>query len=236
VLVGFLAASVSVRPAHARRRKAQNLLPNNFACVMRSLPTIADKEARKGSCYGHYFSKLWAAVHGSESGAGKGFFRAAGLRRIFGRGLVHSSVGEVAFMNGCRALLLIGAVLAGFWAPSPAYAQAKRDTAGMPIPSWLFPSSEARARRACIDKQPECRGTVRAQIEYEKSISLLFPWIALGIAIIGVLFYLRKQEQKKMQTRKVAQRHHDPAAFRKLDKDRKERKADDEDNDGDRFG
>jgi hypothetical protein len=87
---------------------------------------------------------------------------------------------------------------------------------GMPIPSFFFSTSEARQRNACADELPECRPSVRAQMEQEMAYSMILPWVLAGGGILIGLFYLRKQEKKKLKLRKAAQRHHDPSKFRKL--------------------
>jgi hypothetical protein len=135
-------------------------------------------------------------------------------------------------MTRGRLLLLTLAFLAaslGVGAPSPATAQVIKPY-GMPIPSFFFPAGEKRAREACADNLPSCRATVRAQMEFEMAISLIIPWIILGVGIVIALMYLRKQEQEKKKARDLARRHHDPGAFRKLDKEKSEQKnADDDD-------
>jgi len=102
---------------------------------------------------------------------------------------------------------------------------------GMPIPSFFFPAAEQRAREACAQERPECRASVRADMEQEMAISLVIPWVILGVGILIVLLYLRKQEKAKQKARMAARQHHDPAAFRKLDREKEERKRGDDDDD-----
>ncbi len=64
---------------------------------------------------------------------------------------------------------------------------------------------------------------MRAQMEFERSITVIFPWAALGVAILGVLFWLRAQEKKKEAHRRAARRKHDPDTFRNLDKTQAEK-------------
>ena len=113
---------------------------------------------------------------------------------------------------------------------TPAQAQVFKPH-GMTIPGLFFSTSEQRARQACIDDRPECRNSIRAEVEQEMAISLVAPWILLAVAILSVLFWLRGQEKKKDRARLAARRHHDPEKFRKLDRDKTERTAtaDDED-------
>jgi hypothetical protein len=103
----------------------------------------------------------------------------------------------------------------------PASAQIMPDQ-GIPLPFFRSRSEEI-ARRACRENLPECRASVRAQMELEQSITVIVPWAALGIAILGILFWLRAQEKKKEQKRRRARRHHDPSTFRNLDKTQADR-------------
>ncbi len=106
---------------------------------------------------------------------------------------------------------------------------------GIPLPGFRSRAEEL-ARRACRENLPECRASVRAQMDLERNITIIAPWAALGVAILAVLFWLRAQEKKKERKRLDARRRHDPSTFRNLDKtqadrDReKEREA--ENNDG----
>ena len=77
--------------------------------------------------------------------------------------------------------------------------------------------------------RPECRASVRAQMDYEMSISLIVPWALLGLAVLGVLGWMQMQEKKKQKARLRARAHHDPGKFRKLDSEREERKRDQDD-------
>lgn len=136
-------------------------------------------------------------------------------------------------MRRCRLFILIFAMfvaLAGVGASAPAHAQVIKPY-GMPIPSFFFSAGERRARDACADNRPECRASVRAQMEQEMAISLVIPWVILAIGILIVLFYLREQERKKAKAAGIARSHHDPGAFRKLDREprTKGNNADDDD-------
>ena len=103
---------------------------------------------------------------------------------------------------------------------------------GIPIPSFFFSGVARRAREACAEERPECRASVRADMEQEKAVSLMLPWLLLGLAILGSLFGLRAQDKKKERARAAARRHHEPGAFRKLDQEPKVRTNDpDEDDD-----
>lgn len=136
-------------------------------------------------------------------------------------------------MRRYRLLFLAFAMVIGFSgvaAPRPAAAQVIKPY-GMPIPSFFFPAGERRAREACAEESPNCRASVRAQMEQEMAISLVIPWILLGAGVLLVLFYLRAEEKKKAKARELARRHHDPGAFRKLDRDKTEKKKTDDDDD-----
>ena len=98
----------------------------------------------------------------------------------------------------------------------------KRD--GFTIP-WFRSAADQRARDACLNNQPDCRPSVKADIDQEKAISLIVPCALLGFAVLGVLFWLRKLEQDKVKKRRDAQRKHDPKAFKKLDQTKEDRAA-----------
>ncbi len=112
-------------------------------------------------------------------------------------------------------------LLGGFIPPAGAQIM-KRD--GFTFP-WFRSAGEQRAREACLNKQPDCRPSVKADIDQEKAISLLVPWALLGFAVLGILFWLRKLEQDKIKKRRDAQRKHDPKAFKKLDQTKEDRAA-----------
>lgn len=126
------------------------------------------------------------------------------------------------------------AALSGVGFPQPAAAQVIKPY-GMPIPSFFFPAGERRAREACADELPTCRATVRAQMEQEMAISLVIPWVILGVGVLIALFYLRKQEKEKAKAREMARRHHDPGAFRKLDSEKTSKTADPDDEDNEQL-
>jgi hypothetical protein len=131
-----------------------------------------------------------------------------------------------------RRLVAALAVLMTLLPAMPVQAQVMTPN-GWPVPSFFFSGTEQRAREACAEKRPECRASVRAQMEYEMAISLFIPWVLVGIAALGGLSYARVQEKKKQKARMLARAHHDPGKFRKLDADGNTpaRKTDDDDED-----
>lgn len=108
---------------------------------------------------------------------------------------------------------------AGALLATPALAQDMGES-GMAIPSFFFSRSERLAREACENDLPECRGDIRRQMSFEKEISLFIPWFGLGIGLIFILMYARKQEKLKEARRKMAQRQHVAGSFKNLDVDR----------------
>jgi hypothetical protein len=94
---------------------------------------------------------------------------------------------------------------------------------GMAIPSFFFSGSERRAREACENRLPECRPAVRAQMSFERDISLFFPWIGLALAVLIALNLARKREIEKEKKRKLAQAHHVTGAYRKMGEDQQPR-------------
>jgi hypothetical protein len=123
-----------------------------------------------------------------------------------------------------RLCLLLLLVLGAGVLASPARAQIVKPD-GMTIP-WFHSPAERRAREACEQNLPECRASVRQEIAKEKAASMVTPWLILGFAVLGVLLWLRGQERRRERKRAAAQRHHDPQAYRKLDRTREERDAD----------
>lgn len=121
------------------------------------------------------------------------------------------------------SLVLTLLMLAGIGS-TPATAQIMKPD-GFAIP-WFHSPAERQAREACEQNLPECRASVRQEIAKEKAATVITPWLILGVAILGVLFWMRAQEKKKEKRRVRAQRHHDPNAYRRLDKTREEREAD----------
>jgi hypothetical protein len=115
---------------------------------------------------------------------------------------------RIFFRRGISAL--VGTSIAG-----PALAQDMGQN-GVAIPSFFFSGYERRQREACENKLPECRPAVRAQINFEKDISLFIPWVGLGLGVIALLAYMRKKEQQKEAKRKLAQAHHVPGSFKKM--------------------
>ena len=104
---------------------------------------------------------------------------------------------------------------------------------GVDLP-WFRSASERAQRDACRRNLPECRASVRAQMQFEASITVILPWVALGVAILGALFWLRGKEKKRERQRRLARMHHTPGAFKKLDKS-KDAKRDDDDEEADRL-
>lgn len=131
-------------------------------------------------------------------------------------------------MNRTRVFLSVLALLLGFAALPPVQAQEMR-TPGIDF-SWFRSSQEQAQRDACRRNLPECRATVRAKMNFEQSITVIVPWAGLGIAILGVLLWLRGKEKKRERQKRLARMNHTPGAQRKLDK-AKEEKADEEETD-----
>ena len=98
----------------------------------------------------------------------------------------------------------------------------------MTIPFFFFSPSEQRAREACANELPTCRSSVRAEMDHEMAISLIIPWALVGFGMIYVLIWLRAQEKKKQKAASAARARHSPGSFRKLDRDGKEKKANDD--------
>jgi hypothetical protein len=97
---------------------------------------------------------------------------------------------------------------------------------GFTLPCIFCTASERLLRRQCADNQPECRPSVRKQMEQEMAASLITPWLLLGAGVLGALLFLRMREVKRAKHRRMAQRHHDPRTYRKLDKTREDRAED----------
>lgn len=116
---------------------------------------------------------------------------------------------------------------------APARAQVMPEQ-GMTLP-WFRSRSEEIQRDACRRNLPECRASVRAQMDLEQSITVILPWAALGVAVLGVLFYLRAQEKKRERKKKLARMHHTPGAFKTLDKGKPAKSEDDEEAERDRM-
>ena len=88
--------------------------------------------------------------------------------------------------------------------PAPVRAQEMR-TPGIDF-GWFRSSTERAQREACRRNLPECRASVRAQMNIEQSITVIVPWAALGFAILGVLFWLRKA-RKTARARQETRTH-----------------------------
>jgi hypothetical protein len=110
-------------------------------------------------------------------------------------------------------------------------------TQGIPIP-WFHSPVERAQRDACRRNLPECRASVRAQMEIEQAITVILPWAGLGVAALIGLFWLRAQEKKRERARQQARLHHTPGAFKKLDKEKRAKgeNGDDEEEGADRAG
>jgi len=131
------------------------------------------------------------------------------------------------------ATLLSAGVAAAPVLVAPARAQVMPEQ-GMTLP-WFRSRSEEIQRDACRRNLPECRASVRAQMDLEQSITVILPWAALGVAVLGVLFYLRAQEKKRERKKKLARMHHTPGAFKTLDKGKPAKSEDDEEAERDRM-
>jgi hypothetical protein len=130
-------------------------------------------------------------------------------------------------MTGTRTILGVFALLVGLSVLAPARAQVM-PSQGIDLP-WFTSKAEQAQRDACRRNLPECRSSVRAQMALEESITVIVPWAGLGLAILGVLLWLRAQEKKRARRKKLARMHHTPGAFKKLDKDKREKtESDDE--------
>ncbi len=136
-----------------------------------------------------------------------------------------------SLMKILRAAVLCSAVALGTVATAPPATAQIIKPYGMAIPSFFFSAGERRAREACVENRPECRASVRAEIEQEMLISLIIPWALLGVGILIVLFALRNAERKKLKAAAEARRHHDPGKFRKLDREKSEQRNTDDDAD-----
>lgn len=138
----------------------------------------------------------------------------------------------MSFTRALLAAVVLLVALGGVPTPgaildaAPAYAQVM-PAQGLDLP-WFRSKSEQAQREACRRNQPDCRSSVREQMEFEQSITVTLPWAGLGVAILAVLFWLRAQEKKRERQKKIARMHHTPGAFKKLDKEKKERSAGDE--------
>jgi hypothetical protein len=127
-------------------------------------------------------------------------------------------------------LFLPLAVLMPFAAP--AMAQDMGDN-GWTLPDFLFSRGTQLARAVCETKQGNCRPDVRAQMEIERTVSLIAPWFLLAGAMAGVLAYVKRAERKKEAHRRKAKRNHVPGSFRKTTapEDKEERRSPDDDDD-----
>jgi len=131
-------------------------------------------------------------------------------------------------MRRTRAILSALVLLLGLAELAPVRAQVM-PSQGIDIP-WFRSSSERAQRDACRRNLPECRAAVRAQMDLEQSITVILPWASLGVAILGVLFWLRNQEKKRERQRKLARMHHAAGSYKKQDGAKKpDPRADDED-------
>ena len=130
-------------------------------------------------------------------------------------------------MRRTRAIFSALVLLLGLAQLAPVRAQVM-PSQGIDIP-WFTSTSERAQREACRRNLPECRATVRAQMAVEQSITVMLPWAALGVAIIGVLFWLRNQEKKRERQKKLARMHHASAPKHRDNKTQKTDSRDDDD-------
>ncbi len=131
-------------------------------------------------------------------------------------------------MRRTRAIFTALVLLLGLAQFVPAHAQVM-PSQGIDIP-WFRSTSERAQREACRRNLPECRATVRAQMAFEESITVILPWASLGVAILGVLLWLRNQEKKRERQKKLARMHHAAAGPKNRDKPQKTSSStDDED-------
>ena len=129
-------------------------------------------------------------------------------------------------MSRTRAIVLASVILLGLALLAPARAQVM-PSQGIDF-SWFRSASDRAQRDACRRNLPECRAAVRAQMDFEESITVILPWAGLGVAILGVLIWLRAQEKKREQKKKMARMMHTPNSVRRLDK---KKQADDQEQD-----
>jgi hypothetical protein len=129
-------------------------------------------------------------------------------------------------MRRTSAILSTLVLLLGLAQLAPARAQVM-PSQGIDIP-WFRSTSERAQREACRRNLPECRATVRAQMAVEQSITVILPWAGLGVAILGVLFWLRIQEKKRERQKQLARMHHAAGAYKKADKPQKTGSRDDD--------
>ena len=123
-------------------------------------------------------------------------------------------------MGGNRKIFSVLALAFGMALAEPAAVQAQiMPTQGIDIP-WFHSSQDRVQRDACRRNLPECRASVRAQMEIEQAVTVILPWASLGIAILVGLFWLRGQEKKRERAKKLARLNHTPGAFRNLDKEK----------------
>ncbi len=136
-------------------------------------------------------------------------------------------------MNRTRVFMSVLVLLLAFADLPPVQAQVM-PTQGIDLP-WFRSASEQAQRDACRRNLPECRAAVRAQMQFEQAITVTLPWVALGVAILGVLFWLRGKEKKRERQKRLARMNHTPGAYKTLDKD-KESRRDNDDDEADRPG
>ena len=126
-------------------------------------------------------------------------------------------------------VLVLGFAMIG---PAPVRAQEMR-TPGIDF-GWFGSSTERAQREACRRNLPECRASVRAQMNIEQSITVIVPWASLGLAVLGVLFWLRKREKKRAHAKKLARMMHTPASHKKAELQKEAKRKRDEEDDADR--
>ncbi len=129
-----------------------------------------------------------------------------------------------------RTCFIFALVLVLGFADAPGARAQVMPTQGIELP-WFRSASEQAQRDACRRNLPECRSSVRAQMQLEQSITVILPWAGLGVAILGVLFWLRGKEKKRERQKRLARINHTPGAFKKLDKAKEAKRDDDEEAD-----
>jgi hypothetical protein len=107
--------------------------------------------------------------------------------------------GMVAAALGLAGLLFLSV-------PQTALAQQMHDD-GFTLP-WFYSRAERLERQACIDRLPECRPSVRREIENERLATRYTPWLLLGGLVLAVLFYVRQKDKQRERRRAEALRHH----------------------------
>jgi hypothetical protein len=117
-------------------------------------------------------------------------------------------------MSTKKILRLILLALMLWPVSTPVMAQDMGDS-GFTLPDFFFSRADQIARANCLNGASNCRPDIMAQIEVERAVSLLAPWFMVALGMFFLLRYMRKREQKKALSRKMAQRRHVPGSVRK---------------------